>query len=423
MSRINLDDWIINEQENPAPGPDALMGSDPTSLAPESDQKTTQLGVVQPQNPMNSITPEFEEPASPDMPVQRDASDFGTWRNKFFRESVKNDVNTLIQLINEIRDAELSTYQRKFVEDNLQICFLRQNSNISKASAEMRKKIRDDLDTANPSVSVVNHFISVFSTMPELVNTMIKISGLYSNKADLHRKYLASLMGAIQVGSGGQQEDIVYNEKTFSMKISTRYNSRFGSVDLGRWTLQQDDPQKYLSDAEIEKLDSGAPEERKVLRHRVLLESIASFFQKRLYIVNVLSDNGTVYFCGLDMSNLLRSGYENGSFMVISYQNDASESIFDTNGDMVTLMDVKIMYQKDTGDVDENGSPLKERSEFITKKDGMLFLNASLDTLKDASNLVNGLVVKELPYNGNPSDLIKLVRCVPSSPEIILRNC
>lgn len=116
-------------------------------------------------------------------------------------------------MINQIRDAELSTYQRKFVEDNLQVCFLRQNSNINKASGDMRKKIRDDLDTANPSTSIVNHFVTVLSTMPELVNTFIKISGYYSNKADLHRKYIASLIGAIQVGSGGQQEDIIYNEK------------------------------------------------------------------------------------------------------------------------------------------------------------------------------------------------------------------
>lgn len=46
------------------------------------------------------------------------------------------------------------------------------------------------------------------------------------------------------------------------MKISTRFNSKFGAIDLGRWTLQQDDPQKYLADPELEKLDSGAPEEK-----------------------------------------------------------------------------------------------------------------------------------------------------------------
>lgn len=423
MNWTNLSDWLLKEQENPAPPMDNFMGSDPNSLPPESDQKTTQLGVTQPQNPMDKPVPEFEEPSSPDLPKQIENMDFAAWRNKFFRESIKNDVNALLNMINSIRDKQLSTYQRKFVEDNLQVCFLRQNANIARASVEMRKKIRDDIDTANPSTSIVNHFNTVLSAAPELVNTFIKISGLYSNKADLHRKYIASLLGAIQVGSGGQQEDLVYNEKTYSMKISTRFNSKFGAVDLGRWALQQDDPQKYLSDSELEKLESGAPEEKKVLRHRIIIESVASYFSKRLYLVNILAENGTIYFIGFDLANLLRSGYENGAFVVSTFQNDSSEALFNPEGEITTLMDIKIQFQKEVGEMDENGMPLKEKTEFLSKKDGMIFLNATLDTLKEASNVVNGLLVKEIPYNGNPSDLVTLIRCVPSASELILRNC
>lgn len=411
----------MSEQENPAPAPDALMGSDPSSLSPQSYDKTTQLSVPQNTSPMDK--PNIEEPREPDMPKDSKISDFSSWKNKFFKESIKNDVVALIQMIMNIRDGELSSYQRKFVEDNLQVCFLRQNSNINKASADMRKKIRDDLDMANPGVSLVNHFSSTLSTMPELINTFIRISGLYSNKADLHRKYISSLIGAIQVGSGAQQEDIVYNEKTYSIRISTRFNSRFGSIDVGRWALQQDDPQKYLADAELEKLDSGAPEEKRVLRHRVIIESVATSFEKRVFIVNVLADNGTIYFIGLDLSNVLRSGYDNGVLTVSTFQNDASEALFDAEGNLTTLQDIKIQYQKETGEMDENGSPLKDKTEFLVKKDGMLFINASLETLMDAAGNVNGLSVKELPFNGNPSDLINLIRCVPSSPELILRNC
>jgi hypothetical protein len=397
------------------------MGSDPSSLPPQSYDKTTQLSVPQNTSPMEK--PNIEEPKEPDMPKDSKISDFSSWKNKFFKESIKNDVITLIQMIMSIRDGELSSYQRKFIEDNLQVCFLRQNSNINKASADMRKKIRDDLDMANPGVSLVNHFSSTLSSMPELINTFIRISGLYSNKADLHRKYIASLIGAIQVGSGAQQEDIVYNEKTYSIRISTRFNSRFGSIDVGRWALQQDDPQKYLADAELEKLDSGAPEEKRVLRHRIIIESVATSFEKRVFIVNVLADNGTIYFIGLDLSNVLRSGYDNGVLTVSTFQNDASEALFDAEGNLTTLQDIKIQYQKETGEMDENGSPLKDKTEFLVKKDGMLLINASLETLMDAAGNVNGLSIKELPFNGNPSDLINLIRCVPSSPELILRNC
>lgn len=418
---INLQHWLMNEQENPAPSPDAFMGSDPTSLAPQSADKTTQLSVPQNNSPMSQ--PNIQEPKEPDMPKNSKISDFSSWKNKFFKESIKNDVGTLLQMINQIRDSDLTSYQNKFVEDNLQICFLRQNANINKASGEMRKKIRDDLDMANPSVSLVNHFASTISAMPELLNTFIRISGYCSNKADLHRKYISSLIGAIQVGSGAQQEDIIYNEKTYSIRISTRFNSKFGSLDMGRWALQQDDPQKYLSDPELEKLDSGAPEEKRVLRHRIIIESVATSFEKRVFIANVLTDDGTLYFIGLDLSNVLRSGYDNGVLTVSTFQNDASEALFDSEGSLVTLQDIKIQYQKETGEMDENGNPLKDRTEFLVKRDGMLFINASLETLQDAAGNVNGLSVKELPFNGNPSDLQNLTRCVASAPELILRNC
>jgi len=411
----------MSEQENPAPAPDAFMGSDPTSLPPQSSDKTTQASIPQVRSPMDNQN--IREPKEPDMPKDSKVSDFSSWKNKFFKESIKNDVGTLLQMIMNVRDGELSTYQRKFVEDNLQIVFLRQNSNINKASGDMRKKIRDDLDMANPGVSLTNHFATTLSSMPELINTFIKISGYCSNKADLHRKYIASLIGAIQVGSGAQQEDIVYNEKTYSIRISTRFNSKFGSIDAGRWALQQDDPQKYLADAELEKLDSGAPEEKKVLRHRIIIESIATSFEKRVFIVNVLADNGTLYFIGMDLSNILRSGYDNGVLTVSSYQNDASEALFDSDGNLITLQDIKIQYQKETGEMDENGNPLKDKTEFLVKKDGLLLINASLETLLDAAGNVNGLSVKELPFNGNPSDLVNLTRCVASTPELILRNC
>ena len=418
---INLQHWLMSEQENPAPPPDAFMGSDPTSLAPQSADKDTKLSIPNTSSPMEKAN--IEEPKEPDMPKKTNISDFSSWKNKFFKESIKNDVGTLLQMIMQIRDGEFSSYQRKFIEDNLQICFLRQNANINKASGEMRKKVRDDLDMANPSISLVNHFASTLATMPELINTFIRISGYCSNKADLHRKYIASLLGAIQVGSGAQQEDIIYNEKTFSIRISTRFNSKFGLLDVGRWALQQDDPQKYLSDPELEKLDSGAPEEKRVLRHRIIVESVATSFEKRVFIANVLADNGTLYFVGLDLSNILRSGYDNGVLTVSTFQNDASEALFDSDGDLITLQDIKILYQKETGEMDENGNPLKDRTEFIVKRDGMLFVNASLETLQDAAGNLNGLSIKELPFNGNPSDLQNLTRCVASLPELILRNC
>jgi hypothetical protein len=48
---------------------------------------------------------------------------------------------------------------------------------------------------------------------------------------------------------------------------------------------------------------------------------------------------------------------------------------------------------------------------------------AQMKTIKEAAGSFPGVVVKETPYNGNPSDLLVLQRCVPSAQEILLRTC
>lgn len=430
----SINDWLIKEEDVLSSPLDPAAGQPSTDVnpagmpgagaqAPPADQPPLP-------DPMSAKAPPLEpagmdqEPAAPDMPDDiGEKVNFDSWRNNFFRDLIKGDVNELLEKIQSVRNGDLDSYQRKFVEDNLQILFLRQNANIEKASKEIRKKIREELDRNNPSVSLVNHITSVLQSMPELTNVFIKLLGLYSNKSDLHRKYIGSLLGAAQVGSGGQNEDLVLNQKEFSIKISTRMASKFGTIDLGKWSMIKDDQEQYLSESELERLEDGSPEEREVLRKRVILESIASYFKKRAYFVNVVDTDGTVFYIGLDLSNALREAYDAGKLVIKTKVNDSSEAMYTSEGELVEFLDIKIMYEKDTGKVDGDGKPLKNEIEFITRKDGMLLLNASLETIKDCSATFQGILIKESPFTGNPSDLLTLTRCVPSAPEMIMRSC
>jgi hypothetical protein len=368
---------------------------------------------------------QMAEPVAPDMPEDNKFKDanFEMWKNKFFRESVKGDVNQMLDMCMSERNKDLDTYPRKFVEDNIQVLFLRQNANIDKASLAVRKQIKEQLDHNNPSTSVIQSIVSTIQPMPELSNIYIKMLGLYSNKADLHRKYTASLLGAVQVGSGGSNEDLIFNQREYSIRISTRMQSKFGMIDLGRWYMDATDPEKFLSDSEMERLENGSPEERDVLRKRVILESIAENFMMRSFVINVVEQNGTNYFIGADFANALRDGYQEGKIVVKNLVNDFSESFFDSEGQMVTLPDIKLMYNTNTGKINAEGEPIMIENEFIARRDGMLFLTASLEILRDAQTSFQGLIVKDIPYVGNPSDLTTLMRCVPSSSEILLRNC
>ena len=136
----------------------------------------------------------------------------------------------------------------------------------------MRKLLRDQLDRNNPSSSIVKHLITALQPFPVLNNIYIKLTGYGGQKGDLHRKFMAALTGSVQVGSGANNEDIIFNEKDYSVLISTRFNSRWGDVILGDWSLKEDDAKRYLSDSEQKRLQSGSPEERDVLRRRIVIE-------------------------------------------------------------------------------------------------------------------------------------------------------
>ena len=97
--------------------------------------------------------------------------------------------------------------------------------------------------------------------------------------------------------------------------------------------------------------------------------------------------------------------------------------MIDDKGSIIPFVDVKIKYVKQAGGVDEDGKPAKEEHDFMERIDGMLFLTAQFHILKEAASSFSGIVLKETPYTGNPSDLRVLMRCVPNASEMLLRSC
>lgn len=364
-----------------------------------------------------------QDPQAPDMPENKEDEDFEQWKDKFFKTSVKGDSNELIDILNEVRELEsLNPYQRKFVEDNFNIQLLRLNSNIAKASKEIRNNIQNNLDRNNPSTSVVNHITDVLSADPVLNQVFIKLNGYGGLKGDLYRKYLAALIGAVQVGSGADNEDIIFNDREYSIMISTRFNSQWGNVFLGNWTLKEDDPDRYLKDAELKRLEEGSPEEKDVLRRRIVVESIAEQFKTRAFVIGVVEE-GTIYILGWDIAGSLKAAYSEGRLVVRTRKSENSEAMIDEDGKIIPFIDLSIHFVKETGEQDEEGEPAVEEIEFMQRKNGSLFLTGLLPTIKEASTPLQGMVFKEIPYQGNPTDLKTLRRCVYTANDLLLRTC
>lgn len=438
MSKIAIDEWyteaIGDAPMTPGGGPPmAAAGFPPMGMAPPPPAGDPNVANPAPpamapppqqqQQPPQQMPDVSMDPQAPDMPEEQDDMDFQRWKDAYLKESVKGDVNKLIDMVHQVRDLDLEPYPRKFVEDNLQILFLRQHANIDKAGKEIRKLIKQELDQNNPSVSVVNHMNNVLQTMPELNNVYIKLKGLLGMKGDLHRKFVASIIGGVQVGSGGNNEDVIYNERDYSIRISTRFNDRWGKVDLGKWSLREDDPERYLTEPEQKRLEEGSPEEKEVLRRRVVMESIAETFNKRAFIVNVVGQDGTVYTLGWDLAGSLRAAYTEGKLVVRTMQSQNSEAMINDDGAIIPFVDLKVKFVRETGEIDEDGKPEKEEHEFMERIDGMLFLTAQFNIIREAASSFQGIVLKEIPYTGNPSDLRVLERCVPSASEILMRQC
>ena len=364
-----------------------------------------------------------DAPIAPDMPQDKENQNFEAWRNGFFRELTVNNTPKLLQMLQNVRNDNLEPYQRKFVEDNLQVQLLRQQANINKASEEILKNIKNELDPNNPSVSMTNYMVNVLQNAPELLQVYLKLYGLYGIKGDLHRKYIASLLCAAQVGTGASNEDLIFNTKKYSIKISTRFANKFGSIELGKWTLKANDAESYLSDSELEMLTSGAPQERDVLRKRIIIESMANHFKKRAYLINSVDQDGTIYFMGFDLSNALKDGYDAGKLNIKIFQGETSPASINAKGEIVELYNISVVYQKETGEVDRSGMPVYEELPFIHQVDDQLILTADRETLKQAAFNIQGINFKQIPFSGNPSDVDKIIQCVPSAPEILMRNC
>lgn len=422
-NRINTDLWLVEnddaplDQSNnggmPMNPPDSGNGPNPSMSPPNNMTVNKQAG--------ENIS---DDPQNPDMPDQEEGNDgFTIWKIKYVKESIKGDPNVLIQKILLVRDNELEPVQRKFVEDNLDINFLRQNSNILTTSNEIRKLIKKDFDRTNPATTLVRHITESLEKQPLLNEVYIKLLGLSGAKMDQHRKFVASLLGAVQVGSGAQNEDLIFEEQDYSIRISTRFNARWGDVNIGRWYLREDDPERYLKHAELDRLEGGSPEEKDVLRRRIVIESISECYRERAFIINVVGNDGAVSHLGWDLGNSLKSAFLDGKLVVRTADNDNKESFIDEEGSIISVPNLSIYYVKEGQQIGMKGKAEIEEIEFITYRDGMLYLSAQLDLIKEASQTLQGITYKETLWQGNPSDILKIMRCVPSSPEILLRLC
>lgn len=420
--------WLKQFHENEmAPSAGDPAGFGPPMSPPGFPSDPMGIGQQgQDQAEMPQLPPEEEDlsqdPAAPEMPQEEEDiyDDFEVWRKKYVDESIKGDPYKLSELIQGMRDKVVEDPSpRKFVEDNLQICNIRKNVGFYPISVKIRRALKQDIDRNLPSTSVMRHVTTALEEVPIINDCFIKMLGNMGGKQDLHRKFIAGLLGAVQVGSGGSNEDLIFQESDWSIKISTRFNTKWGDVDLGSWDLIEGDPERFLKEVELDRLEAGSPEERDVLRRRVVIEAIANKYKHRAFFITVVDTNGTIQHLGMDLGNCLQAGFLEGRLVVRSEDSDARQIFIDDDGNVVAIPDLTIYYVKEVKGLRNRGT---EEIEFIRHRNGTLFLSALPDLLEEAASTLQGIVLKEIPWNGNPTDFLRLSRTAPGADEMLFRS-
>jgi hypothetical protein len=422
MDRINFYDWLSEAEE---PTAAQAPTTDPSAPAKIPDQPTQTAGKpeTKAQEPEQEDNVE-DDPVSPDQEEDSAEKDFEQWRHDFCDLSIKGDINEMMASIQQVVDREgLEFSQRRFINDNMQILLYRQEANIIAATKQIRNLVKDDLDRTNPGTTLMQHLTTVIEKDPLLTSPLIKMTGLYASKGEYHRKFLASLMGAIQVGGGASKQDLMYFDKEYTINFSTRFATQYGEINLGKWSLKTDDPMRYLTEPEMDRLSEGSPEEKQTLRRRIIVESIGEKFKERAFLIHIVHPDGTIHALGWDLGDSLLSAYKEGKIVVRGKQNSEKDAMISDTGEIIGLVDVDILFVRETGETDDDGNPDLVEVPFLERRDSILYLVCDLETLQEASNMLSGMFFRQTPYGGNPSDVIQIAKCVPSLPEILNKRC
>jgi hypothetical protein len=420
MKNNNLHYWLEAEQPagNQAPASDPNAPGQGGQIPPQQPPQQPDPGTDPSAAAQDDVT---QDPQHPDE-LPQESQGYEQWKHDFMEAAIKSDNEVLVTMLKSVRDRELDVAQKRFVEDNMQIFLFRRDASITKASKEVRALIKQDLDKTNPGSTVMQHFMATLDANPLLYQGLIKLGGTFAWKGDLHRKWIAAILGAVQVGGGSTTKDLVIPEKEFDINFSTRFTTQFGEINIGKWSLIESDPKTHLKPDELSELQEGSPDKKQVLRREIIMKSIGETYRKRAFLINVVTTDGTVYALGWDLGNSILDAYKQGKVVVRGNNNEDKEIMIGDDGNIIPVIDYSLMFVKETGEIGDDGQPETNEVPFMERKDSTLYLVADLETIRLAASSMSGMFFHQVPYGGNPAEVQQLQRAIPGLTEIMVRE-
>ena len=396
---------LATGEETPVAPPDEAEMDDLPEL-PDNLPDDPGVGSEQPEDsPPNQEAPEQE----PDKEEDVELLNFEDFRESYIDLSVNAKPEELVDKLGDLSGiVDLGPREKKFMSDNMQILQLMEDKDIYEASRKIHH-------TEDP-MEMLSQVSEEIDRVETLRNVTLKLPSFFGMKSDLYRKFVAALTGGVQVGGGTTVEDIVVSPtKGQRTLICTRFYTLFGYIEIIPWSLGAGDADLFLRDVERERLERGAPEEKKVLLKRILIASISKVIGSKNFMICVVNrSSGRRTDFALRFDKFLNDGYENGHLKV-RIEKDEEELAITADGETMNPGKLVISF------VDPEAP--ESRTPFIEWKDGSLYLVADADTIEKAAEVIGSSFFKRTNFEGTDEELETIQKCIPTLPEMILRRC
>ena len=305
-----------------------------------------------------------------------------------------------------------SSSERSFVDSNLSSLSLLEETVVE----EIRKKLKKEKEPEMLMIALEE----ALDSYPEMAEALQRLSAAGPDKSNLWRQLVAALCnGAVIPGVVGGEVHCPRGKGEEPMVLRPICTLNWGYVDLGSVRITATSPEDYLSDESRQRLTNGAPEERRVLRNRVFVESVADQLGGGYYMVLAIKQDDPNWDMVGFSSDIFRESYEGGLLTVMESMPGLAGSLaVDKDGQWVTMTTWRMAsINQDEVGVDMETGAQKPKFEIISELQGDRFIWVG-DA--DAFNAIGAKVGKRVFKQNDTEKAEQLRQSIPDARERLM---
>jgi len=318
----------------------------------------------------------------------------------------------LVDFLKGIGPQATSASERAFVDSNLSSLSLLEETVVE----EIRKKIKKEKEPE----ALMGALEEALDSYTEMGEALQRLSAAGPDKSNLWRQMVAALCnGAVIPGVVGGEVHCPRGKGEEPMVLRPLCTLNWGYVDLGAVRITATSPEDYLSEESRQRLTNGAPEERRVLRNRVFIESVADQLGGGYYMIMALRQDDPNWEMVGFSSDIFRESYESGAMTVLESMPGLAGSLaVDRDGQWVTMTTWRMAsINQDEVGVDMETGMQKPKFEIISELQGDRFVWVGDG---DAFNDIGAKVGKRVFKQNDTEKAEQLRQSIPDARERLM---